>query len=115
MSDYDENIKCPLCGCEIYDHPEISIPLGSATCSCGCPLTTEFVNKLATFDEKVITIFKLKRLLRDSETELDKQNYDYGRKEKLCLYCGSQEYKGEGIVHRNHCLILRLREVIRNA
>ena len=27
----------------IYDHPTISIPIGSATCGCGCPLTTKLV------------------------------------------------------------------------
>ena len=41
--EYDENIKCLLCGCDIYDHPEISIPVGSVTCCCGCPLTTKLV------------------------------------------------------------------------
>lgn len=42
-NEYDESIKCQLCGCEIYDHPTISIPVGSATCSCGCPLTAKMV------------------------------------------------------------------------
>lgn len=40
---YDENIKCELCRCEIYDHPTISMPIGSATCSCGCPLIVKMV------------------------------------------------------------------------
>lgn len=41
--DYDDYIRCALCGCEIYDHPTISFPVGSATCGCGCPLTAKHV------------------------------------------------------------------------
>lgn len=40
---YDEDIKCALCGCDIYNHPTIAIPIGSATCGCGCPLTARHV------------------------------------------------------------------------
>lgn len=45
--------NCLYCDCTPEEHAEISIPLGSFQCGCGCPLTTEHSNILLNHKEIV--------------------------------------------------------------
>ncbi len=57
---------------------------------------------------------KLKELLRQAEIKLDEHNADYGTKEKLGLCCGGNDYDGlVGVLHYPHCVIRRIREVLK--
>ena len=50
---------------------------------------------------------------REIEYLLDKVNAEFGTKENYCLFCKSNKYNSKvGIVHKEKCIIMRLREVI---
>ncbi len=51
-------------------------------------------------------------LLKLLECILDELNSKYGNEKELCLYCHSDIYDTSGIVHREKCVILRLRKLI---
>jgi len=53
--------------------------------------------------------------VKDLEKYLDNLNYEKGNKDRLCLFCGSNEYNSKvGIIHKDNCIIIRLREVLKN-
>jgi len=48
------------------------------------------------------------------EKKLDEINADYGSKEEYCIFCKCKEYNSKvGIVHKEDCIILELREEIK--
>jgi len=54
-------------------------------------------------------------LLKECEKKLDSFNYEFGKVTRPCLYCYALSFIGqEGVIHKEDCLILRLREAIKN-
>ncbi len=52
----------------------------------------------------------MKELLKEIEQKLDAINAEEGNKERLCLYCKSNTHNAQvGIVHKDDCIILKLR------
>jgi len=53
--------------------------------------------------------------VKDLEEYLDELNSKLGDKERLCIFCGANKYNTkEGIIHKKNCIIIRLREVLKN-
>jgi len=49
------------------------------------------------------------------EKELDEINGEFGDYDRFCLFCKSKKYNGKvGIIHIENCIILQLREIIKN-
>lgn len=52
---------------------------------------------------------------KEIEYLLDKANGEHGTKESLCLFCNAKKYDSKvGIIHKPLCIIMRLREEIKN-
>lgn len=73
-------------------------------------MTDSFERTMENLDTIEGAINHLHRLLKASHDKLDDLNAQFGEKGDLCLCCHAQRHHGDvGIIHRNHCLIVRLR------
>lgn len=71
---------------------------------------------MGCMDVAVAVVMK-RKMIEYSEIEylLDKANGEHGTKESLCLFCNAKKYDSKvGIIHKPLCIIMRLREEIRN-
>src|SRR3990167_1329542 len=62
------------------------------------------------YDAVLAEVAKLEELLQLAHDNMDYLNGVLGTEERLCVFCGSKEADGGGIVHSKDCLIIKMRQ-----
>ena len=65
------------------------------------------------YDAALAEVAKLEELLQLAHDNMDYLNGVLGTEERLCVFCGSKEADGGGIVHSKDCLIIKMRQSLR--
>jgi len=67
----------------------------------------EVMKEIETFEKSFI------KTLEEIEEKIDDVNVNYGNISKYCIYCKGIRYDEKGIVHDNDCIIIKLRNLIK--